>query len=128
MENVVSLLPLIAIALVFWLFIIRPASRRNKETARMQAGVNVGDTVMTTSGIFGTVVGLTDDRIRIEIAEGVVIEAVRGAVGQVVPAGADNELADAGPAADDTELATDDPVSLDKGGDAAETGDQRKDV
>lgn len=128
MENVVSLLPLVAIALVFWLFIIRPASRRNKETARMQAGVSVGDTVMMTSGIFGTVIGLTDDRIRIEIADGVTIEAVRGAIGQVIPAGTETEALDS-----ESYETADDAVSLDKpdadqSGDAAETGDQRKDA
>ena len=61
MEGIVSLLPLVAIALLFWLLIIRPASKRQKDQARMQSAVTVGEQVMLTSGIFGTVTELTDD-------------------------------------------------------------------
>lgn len=86
MQELVSLLPLVAIALLFWLLIIRPASRRQKEQSRMQASLNVGDQVMLTSGIFGTVTELTDDRVRLEIAPDVTIRVARGAVGNVVPA------------------------------------------
>ena len=49
MEGLVSLLPLVAIALLFWLLIIRPQSRRQKEIARMQGALAVGDEVMLTS-------------------------------------------------------------------------------
>jgi preprotein translocase subunit YajC len=118
LKDLVSLLPLIAIAVVFWLFIIRPASRKNKEMARLQAGVSVGDTVMTTSGIFGTVSRLTDDRVFIEIAPGVEIQAVRGAIGQVVPGGADapaDVFDDAAENAPD-DNADDAAISLDKDG------------
>ena len=79
-----SLLPLVAIALLFWLLLIRPQQRRQKELARMQASLKVGDEVMLTSGIFGTLVEAGDDRVSVEIADGVTVEVVRGAVGQVV--------------------------------------------
>ena len=85
MEGIVSLLPLVAIALLFWLLIIRPASRRQKDQARMQSAINVGEQVMLTSGIFGTVTGMDDDRLSIEIAPGIVVSVARGAVGSVVP-------------------------------------------
>jgi len=84
-EGIVSLLPLVAIALLFWLLIIRPASRRQKDQARMQSAINVGEQVMLTSGIFGTVTGMDDDRLSIEIAPGIVVSVARGAVGSVVP-------------------------------------------
>jgi preprotein translocase subunit YajC len=83
--ELVSLLPLVAIALLFWLLIIRPASRRQKDQARMQASVAQGDQVMLTSGIFGTVNELDDDRLMVEVAPGVVIRVARGAIGSVVP-------------------------------------------
>jgi preprotein translocase subunit YajC len=84
-QELVSLLPLVAIALLFWLLIIRPASRRQKDQVRMQSALNVGDEVMLTSGIFGTVTELTDDRLLVEIAPGVTIRVARGAIGNVVP-------------------------------------------
>lgn len=85
MEGLVSLLPLVAIALLFWLLIIRPASRRQKDQVRMQSSINLGDEVMLTSGIFGTVSELTDDRLMVDIAPGVTIRVARGAIGSVVP-------------------------------------------
>jgi preprotein translocase subunit YajC len=84
-EGIVSLLPLVAIALLFWLLIIRPASRRQKDQTRMQSAINVGEQVMLTSGIFGTVTGMDDDRLSLEIAPGIVVSVARGAVGSVVP-------------------------------------------
>lgn len=95
MEGIVSLLPLVAIALLFWLLIIRPASRRQKDQARMQSAINVGEQVMLTSGIFGTVTGMDDDRLSLEIAPGIVVSVARGAVGSVVPTEQpDDEYAD----------------------------------
>lgn len=83
MEDALSLLPIVAIAVIFWLLIIRPASRQRKQAAELQAALSVGDDVMLTSGIFGTIVGAGDDNLELEIAPGVVIEIVRGAVASV---------------------------------------------
>ncbi len=79
-----ELLPIVAVALIFWLLIIRPASRRQKELSRMQGSLTVGDEVMLTSGILGTVEEIADDHIAVLVADGVVIRVVRGAVGSIV--------------------------------------------
>ena len=78
--EIVSLLPLVAIVLLFWLMVVRPASRRQKELARVQHSLQPGQRVMLSSGIFGTVRSLTDDRARLEVAPGVEVEVVRAAV------------------------------------------------
>lgn len=77
-------LPLIGIVLLFWLFIIRPQSRRQKELRTMQSSLSVGDEVMLTSGIFGTVQEIGDDHVVVEIAEGVGIKVAQGAVGSKI--------------------------------------------
>jgi preprotein translocase subunit YajC len=82
-EGVVSLLPIVAIAAIFWLLIIRPASRQRKQVAELQSRLSVGDDVMLTSGIFGTIVGSSEETLELEIAPGVTIEVVRGAVSSV---------------------------------------------
>jgi preprotein translocase subunit YajC len=87
------LLPLVGIALL-WFFLIRPASRRQKDLARMQSALEVGDEVMLTSGVYGTVAAVADDHALVEVATGVVIKIARGAVGQVVTR-ADAPAADA---------------------------------
>ena len=86
MDSLVSLLPIIGIALLFWLLIIRPASKRQKATAQLQASVQPGNEVMLSSGIFGVVENLDDDRVRLRVADGVTVQVARGAIAQVVPA------------------------------------------
>ena len=83
MQDFLPVLFLVGIALLFWLILIRPQVRRQRELAHMQSTLEVGDEVMLTSGVFGTVLGLDDDVARVEIAEGVTIRVARGAVGQV---------------------------------------------
>ena len=92
MPELVSLLPLVGIALLFWFLVIRPASRRQKELSRMQASLKSGDEVMLTSGIFGTLRDSDDDHIHVEIASGVIVKVARGAVGSIAkPALVDDE-------------------------------------
>lgn len=76
-------LPLVAIVLLFWLFFIRPAARRQKETLRMQGALGVGDEIVLTSGIYGTITELDDDRLFLEVAPGTTIAVDRRAVGAV---------------------------------------------
>ena len=80
-----TLLPLIAIALVFWLLIIRPQSRRQRELRTMQASLSVGDEVVLTSGIHGVVRGVDSDVAQVEVATGVTIRVARAAIGMVIP-------------------------------------------
>jgi preprotein translocase subunit YajC len=80
----VEFLPLVGIVLLFWLFIIRPQSRRQKELRSMQSSLSVNDEVMLTSGVYATVREIEDDHVKVEIAEGVVIKVARGAVGNKI--------------------------------------------
>ncbi len=83
MQNIGSFLPLVAIALLFWVLVVRPASRRQKAVARLQAELQPGQRVMLTSGFYGTIRSLADDRVRVEIASGVEVEVARAAVAAV---------------------------------------------
>jgi preprotein translocase subunit YajC len=83
-QDVTPLLFLVGIALLFWLLLVRPQSRRQRELAHMQSTLEVGDEVMLTSGVYGTVRDLDDAVVHVEIASGVTIKVARGAVGQVV--------------------------------------------
>jgi preprotein translocase subunit YajC len=83
-DGLVGLLPLVGILLIFWLLIIRPASRRQRDQQRMQSELAVGDQVVLTSGFFGTLRALHDDRLEVELAPGTVVSVARAAVGSVV--------------------------------------------
>jgi len=84
-EALAQLFPFVLIALLFWLLLIRPASRQRKQAAEMQASLAVGDQVMLTSGVFATVHGFDEERARllVEVAPGVVLQVARAAVASV---------------------------------------------
>lgn len=95
MQGLVSLLPLVGIALLFWILIVRPAARRQKDLARMQSSLEVGDQVVLTSGFYGTLRAILDDRIEVDLAPDVTVTVARGAVGSVVAAEDPAELDEA---------------------------------
>ncbi|WP_344778078.1 preprotein translocase subunit YajC [Nocardioides panacisoli] len=108
MGDLVSLLPIIAIVVVFWLFVIAPASRRQKATTQMQSAIAVGDEVVLTSGIFGVVTGVADSHLLVQLAPGVDVKVARSAIGVVVPEDSDGETEpDETDEADDLEPHTD---------------------
>jgi len=85
-QEIVPVLTLVGFALLLWLLLVRPQARRQRELAHLQSTLEVGDEVMLTSGVYGTVRGLDDAVAQVEIADGVTIRVARGAVGQVVRA------------------------------------------
>jgi len=74
------LLLLAALLLLFWLVVIRPARRQQSTVSELQRNLAVGDRVVLSAGIFGTIVELDDSRVRLEIAPGTVIEVARQVV------------------------------------------------
>lgn len=85
MEELAPLLFFAAIAAVFWLLVIRPNVRRQREQAAMQSSLQIGDQIMLTSGFYGTLRSLDDDRVEVELAPGTTVTVARGAIGTVVP-------------------------------------------
>jgi len=82
--DVMTLLPILLIGVVFYLLIMRPARNRQKKQAEMMAALAPGTEIMTTAGVFGTIVSMDDENAEIEIAPGVVIRVVKAAIGRVV--------------------------------------------
>jgi len=75
--------PLIAIAFIFYFMIIRPQQRKQKETERMLAAIKKGDRVLTSGGMFGTVVGTKDQVVVLKVADDVKVEFSRQSIVQV---------------------------------------------
>jgi len=75
------ILPLL-LALLFVPLVLsfRKQRRQFGDMQRLQSSLNVGDRVMTTSGMQGTIVALADETVDLEIAPGVVTTWVRQAV------------------------------------------------
>ena len=73
---------LVLMAGVFYLLLWRPQQRRMQAARSLQGTLQTGDDVMTTSGIFGRIVELNDDDLRLEIAPGTIVRVARGAIGE----------------------------------------------
>ena len=80
--HMAALLPIILLFVVLYAVMIRPQQRRAREHQALIAAVQVGDEVMTTAGIFGTVTAVDGDVISIEISPGTVMRVARAAVGR----------------------------------------------
>jgi preprotein translocase subunit YajC len=79
------LLPLIIVLFAVPLFMgTRKQKRAVAQQQQMQSSLSYGDRVMTTSGLYGTVVSTTDASIDIEIAPGIVTSWLRAAVREKV--------------------------------------------
>lgn len=81
----VSLLFMAAIFAVFYLFIIRPQSKRQKETQRKIAGIRKGDKVVTNGGIVGVVTNIDDDSVVLEVDTNVKVRFLKNSVVDVNP-------------------------------------------
>lgn len=62
---------------VFYFLLIRPQQKRQREHQAMLSRLKKGDKVVTAGGIVGTITGLTDAQIEIQIADKVRIQALR---------------------------------------------------
>ncbi|MEI7973638.1 MAG: preprotein translocase subunit YajC [Bdellovibrio sp.] len=71
------LLPFVFIFAIFYFLIIRPQSKKVKEHDSFLSALKRGDQVVTNSGILGTVDGLTDQFVTLEIADGVRIKMLK---------------------------------------------------
>jgi preprotein translocase subunit YajC len=79
-----ALLPMIVVFAIFYFLVIRPQQRRQRKVQQdreaMLGALKTGDKVVTSGGIYGTIVAVRDDTVTLRIAEKVNIEVLRSAV------------------------------------------------
>ncbi len=96
-SSLVAILPLLLMGGVFYFLLIRPQQRRAKAQQALLRSVEVGDEIVTTAGVFGTVIAIddVDDVVTVEIAPGTKVRMVRAGIGRIVSdvdeAGEDDE-------------------------------------
>lgn len=79
--DLTGLFPLVALVAVFYLMVIRPQQKRNKQQQELQSSLALGDRIMTYAGIYATVVEVGDPLV-VRIADGVEIEIAPASVSQ----------------------------------------------
>lgn len=72
-------LPVILIG-IFYVLLIMPAQRRQKRTQSMLSALKTGDKVVTSGGLYGTIVALDGDAVQLRIADQVKVKVARSAV------------------------------------------------
>ena len=87
-----SLLPLIAIFVVFYLLLIRPQAKRAKEQKLMIEALQKGDEVATASGVLGRVVRISGNYIILQVAENVQVVILKSSVQTLLPKGTLNTI------------------------------------
>ncbi|MEI6152807.1 MAG: preprotein translocase subunit YajC [Deltaproteobacteria bacterium] len=75
-----GLLPLVLLFVVFYFLLIRPQQKRAKQQKLFIENLKKGDKVITSGGLYGTITGITDDSVTIEIAEKVRVKVLKSAV------------------------------------------------
>jgi preprotein translocase subunit YajC len=80
----VALLYLGILVAAFLLLIVRPQRRQMAAHRALVASLQVGDDVVTSGGIYGTIRGLDDGTVDLEVAPGIVLRVARGAIAQRV--------------------------------------------
>lgn len=72
------------IILIFYFLILRPQQKRQKDRQKLLEGVQKGDKVVTIGGVHGTVVGLEEKTLLVQVAENVKLKLERTAISSVV--------------------------------------------
>lgn len=75
-----QLLVIVVAMLVFWTVVMRPARTQQKRVQELQRQLEVGQEVVLSAGIFGTIRTLSEGRVEIEVAPGTVITVARQVV------------------------------------------------
>lgn len=72
--------PMLAIVVVFYFFMIRPQAKRHKEQQNFLQNLKVGDQVVTQAGLLGKITGLNDQVANLEISNGVTVKLLRSQI------------------------------------------------
>jgi preprotein translocase subunit YajC len=72
------------IFVIFYFLLIRPQQKKQKQHQKMLEGITKGDKVVTSGGMYGTVVGVKDNVVVLKIAENVKVEFSKASISHVV--------------------------------------------
>jgi preprotein translocase subunit YajC len=78
-----QLVLILVIFSIFYFIVFRPMRKRQREMEQMLGALKNGDRVVTNGGIYGTVVGVTDDIVQLRIADHVKIQVAKSAIARL---------------------------------------------
>lgn len=72
---------------IMYFMLIRPQQKRAKEHKALMESLTKGDEVVTNGGMMGKIKSVSDDVVRVELAENVIIKIQKQAINNVLPKG-----------------------------------------
>ena len=75
-----ALVPLLLMFAVFYFILIRPQQQKQKKHREVLQNLKTGDQVITSGGLYGTIVGIDEQKITLRIADNVKVEVGRSFV------------------------------------------------
>ena len=85
--GLLQLLPFVLIFGIFYFLLILPQQRQRRKTQDLLANLKTGDRVVTTGGIYGTIVGFRESVVQLQVANQVKIDVARSAISGLEPSG-----------------------------------------
>jgi preprotein translocase subunit YajC len=77
----INLIPFAMILAIIYFLILLPMRKQRKKVEEFQNGLKVGDKVITTGGIYGSITRVNDRSVQLQVADKVRIEIARAAIG-----------------------------------------------
>jgi preprotein translocase subunit YajC len=81
---ITSLMPFIAMFAIFYFLLIRPQQKKQRDLRQMLQNLKRGDRVITSGGIYGTIVKIRNDIVHLEIADQVRIRVNKSSISDLV--------------------------------------------
>lgn len=78
-----SLVPILGCIVVFWVFMIAPERKQRKKREEMLKALKKGDEVVTTSGLYGSIVQVHEGVVTLQVADGVRMRFAQSSIGSV---------------------------------------------
>ncbi len=85
------LIVMVLLLVVMYVLMIRPQRQRQQAQQTMIDRASVGDDILTSGGIYGTIIEIEDDDVVVEIADGLSVHMTRRGIAAVLPPEADEE-------------------------------------
>ena len=85
----VQLIPFVVIFAIFYLLIIMPARKKQKQHQNMINSLRGGERIITAGGIYGTVSRVMDDRFEIQVDGSTKLQITKSSIATVMEMGAD---------------------------------------
>ena len=79
-SGITGMLPFLFVIVIFWFLIFAPARKKQKRLQQLIDNLKNGDKVITSGGIYGTVVGVGDRIVQLRIADKVKIDVGKSAI------------------------------------------------